>query len=58
MNAEVVGSITTGMSELNRDDSSSDDRSMPSLHSRASSAWYSDNETDSYDDNGMYDDGE
>ena len=31
MIAEVVGCIITGMSELNKDDSSSDDGSMPSL---------------------------
>ena len=31
MNAEVVGCIITGMSELNKDDSYSDDGSMPSL---------------------------
>ena len=53
MNAEVVGCIITGMSELNRDDSSSDDKSMPILHSCASSVWSSENGTGSYDDDNM-----
>ena len=58
MNAEVVGCIITGISELNKDDSSSDGGSMPSLQDRCQSDWSSDDDTDSYGDNDMYDDGE
>ena len=58
MNAEVVGCIITGMSELNKNDSSSDGSSMPGLLDRGQSDWSSDNDTDSYDDDDMYDDGE
>ena len=46
------------MSELNKDDSSSDDGSMSSLQDRYQSDWSSGNDTDSYDDNDMYGDGE
>ena len=58
MNAEVVGCIITGMSELNKDDSSSDSSSILSLQDGGQSDWSSDNDTDSYDDDDMYDDGE
>ena len=56
MNAEVVGCIITGMSELNKDDSSSDGGSIPSLQDGGQSDWSSDNDTDSYGEDGMYDD--
>ena len=56
MNAEVVGCIITGMSELNKDDSSSDDGSMPSLQDQGQNDWSSDDGTDSYGEDGMYDD--
>ena len=58
MNAEVVGCIMTDMSELNKDDSSCDDGSMPSLQDGCQSDWSSDNDTDSYNDDHMYDEGE
>ena len=58
MNAEVVGCIITGMSELNKDDSSSDGNSMPGLRDRGQSDSSSGDDTDSYGDDGMYDDGE
>ena len=60
MNSEVVGCIIIiiGMSELNKDDSSSDGSSMPSLQDRAQSDLSSDDDTDSYGDDDMYDDGE
>ena len=61
MNAEMVGCIITGMSQLNNE-SSSDDDSMPGLQERAredsSSETTKDSDTDSYGDDGMYDDGE
>ena len=56
MNAEVVGCIITGMSELNKDDSSSDGGSMPSLQNGSQSDWSSEDDTDSYGDDDMYDD--
>ena len=55
MNAEVVGCIITDMSELNKDDSSIDDGSMTSLQDGCQSDCFSDDDTDSYDDNDMYD---
>ena len=58
MNAEVVGCIITGMSELNNDDSCSDDGSMPSLQDGGQSDWSRNNDTDSYGDDDMYDDWE
>ena len=58
MNAEVVGCIITGMSELNNDDSFIDGGSMPSLQDRGQSDWSSNNDIDSYGDDDMYDDGE
>ena len=58
MNAEVVGCIITGMSELNKYDLSSDRRSIPSLQNGGRSDWSSNNDTDSYGDNNMYDNGE
>ena len=53
MNAEVVGCIMTGISELNKDDSSSDGGSMPSLQDGEQSDWSSDDDTDSYGDDDM-----
>ena len=58
INAEVVGCIITRMSELNKDDSSRDGGSMPSLQDQDQNNWSSNNDTDSYGDFGMYDDGE
>ena len=58
MNAEVVGCIINGMSELNKNDLSSDDDSMPSLQDQANEDSSSDSNTNSYGDNGIYDDGE
>ena len=58
MNAEVVGCIITGMSKLNKDGSSSDGSSMSSLQDGGQSDWSSDDDTDSYGDDDMYDDGE
>ena len=61
MNAEMVGCIITGMSQLNNE-SSSDDDSMPGLQERtredSSSDTTTDSDTDSYGDDVMYDDGE
>ena len=58
MNSEVVGCIITGMSELNKDDSSRDGGFMPSLRDRGQSDWSSDHNTNSYGDDDMHDDGE
>ena len=58
MNAEVVGYIMTDMSELNKDDSSSDGGSTPGLQEGDQSDWSSNDDTDSYGDNDMYDDEE
>ena len=58
MNSEVFGCIITSMSELDKDDSSNDGSPMPSLWLRGQSDWSSDDDTDSYGDNDMYDDGE
>ena len=46
------------MSELNKDNSTSDDGSMPSLQDGCQSDWSSDDDTDSYDNDDMHDDGE
>ena len=55
MNAEVVGCIITGMSELNRNDLSSDDDSIPSiLQDQARQDSSSNGDTDSYGDDGIY----
>ena len=58
MSAEVVGCIINGMSELNKDDSSSDSSSMPGLQDRGQSDSSSGDDTDSYGEDNMYDDGE
>ena len=58
MNAKVVGCIITGMSELNKDDSSSDIGSMPGLQYRTRSDSSSSDDTDSYGENDLYDDRE
>ena len=58
MNAEVVVCIITGMSELNKDDSSSNGGSMPGLQDQGKDDWSSNDGTDSYGDDGMYNDGE
>ena len=58
MNAEVVVCIITDTPELNKDDSSSDDGSMPSLQDGCQSDRSSDDDTDYYDDDDMHDDGE
>ena len=58
INSESVDCIITGMSELNKDDSSSDSSSMSSLRDRAQSDSSSDGDTDSYSEDDMYDDGE
>ena len=58
INAEVVGCIITGMSGVNKDDSSSDGSSMPGLRDRGQSDLSSGDDTVSYGDNDMYDDGE
>ena len=57
MNAEIVGCIITDMSEMNKDDSSNDGGSMPSLQDRGQSEQSSNNDNDSYGDDDMYDDG-
>ena len=54
MNAEVVGCIITGISELNNDDFSSDSGTMPSLQNRGQDDWFSNDGTDSYGEDGMY----
>ena len=46
------------MSEINKDDSSSDGGSMPGLQNRGQSNLYSGDNTNSNGDNDMYDDGE
>ena len=58
LNTEVIDCIITGMSKLNKDESSSDDNSMPDLQDRAGEDSSRDADTDSYDDDGIYDDGE
>ena len=58
MNAEVVGCIITGMSELNKDDLSSDGSSLPGLQDRARSDPSSSDDTGSYCKDNLYDDGE
>ena len=58
INAEVVSCIITGMSELNKDNSSSGGSSMPGLQDRGQSDLSSGDDTDSYGDDGIYDDGE
>ena len=58
MSAEVVCCIITGMSELNKDDSSSDGSSIPDLQDRGQSDLSSGDNTDSYGEDEMYDDGE
>ena len=59
LNNKVIGCIMTGMSLLINDNSSSDDGSMPSLHSREECDSSSDSEVESCcDDDGVYDDGE
>ena len=59
LNNEVVGCRMTSMSLLINDDSSSDDGSIPSLHSREECNLSSDCEIESCgDDDGVYDDGE
>ena len=58
MNFEGVDCIINGMSQLNKDDSSSDGSSMAGLRDRGQSDWSSGDNTDSYGDNDIYDDGE
>ena len=58
MNAKVVGCIITGISELNKDDSFSDGSSIPGLQDRGQSDLSSGDDTDSYGEDDMYDDGE
>ena len=58
MIAEAVGCIITDMSELNKDDPSSDGSSMPGLQDRGQSDLSSGDDTDSYGEDDMYDDGE
>ena len=58
MNAKVVGCIITGMSELNKNDSSSESSSMPTLQGRGQSDLSSSDDTDSYGEDDLYDDGE
>ena len=58
MNAEIVGCIITGISALSKDDLSNNNDSMPSLQDRGREDSSRDNGTDSYGDNGMYNDGE
>ena len=55
-NAEVVGCIITGISELNNDNFSSDSGTIPNLQDRSQDDWLSNNGTDSYDEDGMYND--
>ena len=50
--------IITRMSELNKDKSSSDDNSMPGLQDRIKENSSSDGDTNSYGNDGIYDDGE
>ena len=58
MNADVVGCIITRISELNEDESSSDNDSMSDLQDRAREDSSSNGDTDSFGDDGIYDDGE
>ena len=58
MNTKVVGCIITGMSDLNKDKSSSGDDSMLDLQDRAREDSFSNNDSDSIDDDGIYNDGE
>ena len=58
MNTEVIECIITGMCKLNKDDSSSNGGSMPSLQERDQDDWSNDNGIDSYGEDGMYDNGE
>ena len=58
MNPEVLGAIITNMSELIKDDLSSDGGLMPGLQERAKEDLFSDDETDSYDDDEIYENGE
>ena len=59
MNAEVVGCIITDISELNKDDSSSEDGSMPGLQEKAQSdSSSSGDDTDSLCESELYPDGE
>ena len=54
----MVGCIITDMSELNKDDSYSDNGSIPSLQDGCQNDLSSNDDTDSYDDDDIYDDGE
>ena len=58
MNPGVVGAIITNMSELIKDDSSYEGGSVPGLQVRAREDSSSDDETNSCDDDGTYEDGE
>ena len=58
MNPEVIGGIITNMSKLIKDDSSSDGGSMPGLQERAREDSSSDDDTNSYSDDGIYEDEE
>ena len=57
MNTEVVGCIITGISELNKDDSSSKGDYMPSLQDQGQDDWSSNNGTDSYGEDDIYNNG-
>ena len=58
MNPKVVGAIITNMSELIKDDSSSDGESMLGLQELAREDLSSNNDTDSYGDDEIYEKGE
>ena len=58
MNAEDVGCVVTGISELNKDDSSSEGSSMPDLQDRDRSDSSSSDDTNFNGDDYLYDDGE
>ena len=58
MNSEVIGAIITNMSELIKDDSSSEGGLMSGLQERTREDFPPDDGTDACDDFGIYEDGE
>ena len=58
MHSEVVGAINTTISELIKDNSSIGDGSIPGLQERPREYLFSNDETGSCDDDGIYEDGE
>ena len=59
VNGEAIGDINTNLREaIESDSSSSEDESMPDLQERAREDSSSDGDTNSFGDDGIYDDGE